>query len=119
MLRPISDDDDSTRTRTRRGEKRPASVGKPDYSPGDPNGLEIIDEGGAGEVATVTVACVTVGRVAGRWSLPVLPGKAEELVDTVVGGVGLERVGVARRCRCYTVGASPNLPDEWIDNPGP
>ena len=58
----------------------PATVGVPDYRPGDPHGFEIIDEGGTPRGPTRFVASPWSGWPA-EWSPPIL-GQFEDLVDT-------------------------------------
>ena len=95
----------------------PASVAKPDYVPGDPNGLVVIDEGaGTGMPRSLLHASPWDGWPA-EWNLPLL-GRAEELTDTAWAALDLNS-SVFSSMPPYLVGASPNLPDEWLDNPDP
>lgn len=93
----------------------PASVGAPDYDPGDPNGLVLIDEG-SGSGRGFLHASPWDGWPA-EWNLPVF-GPAEDLIDTAWAALDLN-CSVLASMPPYLVGASDNLPDEWIDNPDP
>ena len=110
-LRPI-DDDDTPNTNT--PGQPPASVAKPDYTPGDPNGFELIDEG-PGRPRGFIHASPWDGWPA-DWNLPVLGGATDDLVDTAWAAIDL-KASVFASMPVYMVGASPNLPDQWIDNP--
>ncbi len=94
----------------------PASVAKPDYDPGDPNGLVLVDEGSGGGGRSLIHASPWDGWPA-EWNLPIL-GSAETLVDTAWAALDLN-ASVFASMPPYLVGSSPNLPDEWIDNPDP
>ena len=114
-LRPIDDDD--TPNANAAGVP-PASVGKPDYTPGDPNGFELIDEGpGTPRPRSLLHASPWDGWPA-EWSLALNNGHSEDLIDTAWSALDLN-ASVFASMPVYTVGASPNLPDDWIDNPDP
>ena len=95
----------------------PASVGKPDYNAGDPNGLVIEDDGDPGRPfgGSLLHASPWDGWPA-EWNLPI--GRAEELTDVAWAALDLNS-SVFSSMPPYLVGASPNLPDEWLDNPDP
>lgn len=113
-LRPIDDTDDPNDNPSG---VPPASVGKPDYDPGDPHGLELIDEGpGVPRPRSLLHASPWDGWPA-EWNLPVF-GSAEDLVDTAWMALDLN-ASVFASMPPYLVGASANLPDEWLDNPDP
>ena len=113
-LRPIDDDDTPN---TNPPGQPPASVAKPDYTPGDPNGFEIIDEGPGRPRGTIFHASPWDGWPA-EWNMPVLGGNTEDLFDTAWAALDLNS-SVFASMPVYTVDASPNLPDGWIDNPDP
>jgi HK97 family phage portal protein len=95
----------------------PASVAKPDYTPGDPEGLVLVDEGpGARRPRSLLHASPWDGWPA-DWNLPLM-GRTSELTDTAWAALDLNS-SVFASMPPYMVGASPNLPDEWIDNPDP
>jgi HK97 family phage portal protein len=113
-LRPRDDDDTPN---TNPAGVAPASVAKPDYTPGDPNGFEVVDEGpGARWPRSLIHASPWDGWPA-DWSLPGM-GHVEDLTDTAWAALDLNS-SVFASMPPYMVGASPNLPDEWIDNPDP
>lgn len=95
----------------------PASVAKPDYTPGDPNGLEIVDEGPPPSWPRSILHASPWDGWPAEWNLPRF-GKAEELVDTAWAALDLN-ASVFASMPPYLVGASVNLPDEWLDNPDP
>ena len=95
----------------------PASVGKPDYSPGDADGLVLIDEGGGGAIPRSLLHASPWDGWPDSWAMP-LPGRVEDLVDTAWAALDLN-ASVFASMPVYMVGASPNLPDEWIDCPDP
>lgn len=114
-LRPIDDTDDPNGNPAG---VPPASVGKPDYTPGEPGALEIVDEGPGAPRGALLHASPWDGWPA-SWSTPTLPGRnLEELVDTAWNALDLN-ASVVASMPPYLVGASPNLPDEWLDNPDP
>lgn len=115
-LRPIDDND--TPNANPAGVP-PASVGKPDYNPGDPIGFEVIDEGaGVRRPRSLLHASPWDGWPA-EWNLPLLGGgSTEDLFDTAWSALDLN-ASVFASMPVYMVDASPTLPDEWIDNPDP
>jgi len=94
----------------------PASVAVPDYTAGDPNGFEIVDGGPGRPVPPLFHASPWDGWPA-EWNLPIL-GRTEQLVDVAWMALDLN-AHVFSSMPPYLVGASPNLPDEWLDNPDP
>ena len=114
-LRPIDDDD--TPNANPAGVP-PASVAKPDYDPGDPNGFELVDEGPGRPRGTIFHASPWDGWPA-EWNMPLLGGGSTgDLFDTAWAALDLNS-SVFASMPVYMVGASPNLPDGWIDNPDP
>ena len=94
----------------------PASVGPGDYTPGDPDGLVIVDEGPGRPLPPLFHASPWDGWPA-EWEMPIL-GPVENMVDVAWMALDLN-ASVFASMPPYLVGASPNLPDEWIDNPDP
>jgi HK97 family phage portal protein len=95
----------------------PASVGKPDYTPGDPAGLVLVDEGAGGGIGRTLFHASPWDGWPAEWSLPGM-SRAEDLIDTAWAALDLNS-SVFASMPPYLVGASPNLPDGWIDNPDP
>lgn len=94
-----------------------ASVGAPDYTAGDPNGLVLDDGGPGGNWPRSSLHASAWDGWPASWNLPGL-GQAETLVDTAWSALDLNS-SVFASMPPYLVGASPNLPDQWIDNPDP
>jgi Phage portal protein len=95
----------------------PASVGVPDYTPGDPNGLELVDEGPGRPIGGSLFHASPWDGWPAEWNLPLLGG-VEQMVDVAWQALDLN-ASVFASMPPYLVGASPNLPDEWLDNPDP
>ena len=94
----------------------PASVGKPDARAGDPNGL-VIEDGGPGDIwPRSTLHASPWDGWPDSWSLPI--GQAQDLSDIAWAAIDLNS-SVFSSMPPYLVGASSNLPDEWLDNPDP
>lgn len=113
-MRPVDDTDEPN---ANPAGVPPASVGKPDYTPGDPIGFEVIDEGPGRPRGRIFHATPWDGWPA-EWNMPLMGGRADELVDTAWAALDLN-ASVFASMPVYMVGASPTLPDEWIDNPDP
>jgi len=113
-LRPL---DDADVPNTNPPGVPPASVGVPDYTPGDPNGLEFIDEGTAPPFRGALFHASPWDGWPAEWNLPIL-GQVEQMVDVAWMALDLN-ASVFASMPPYLVGASANLPDEWIDNPDP
>ena len=94
----------------------PASVGVPDYEPGDTDGLVVESGPPAPPMGRLFHASPWDGWPA-EWNLPVL-GKVDELVDIAWMALDLNS-SVFASMPPYLVDASANLPDEWLDNPDP
>ena len=112
-LRPVDDTDDPNPNPPG---VPPASVAKPDYVPGDPHGLELVDEG-PGSPRGFLHASPWSGWPE-EWNLPLLGGPVEELVDTAWAALDLN-ASVFAAMPAYLDGASPNLPRDWLTNPDP
>jgi len=95
----------------------PASVGVPDYTPGDPNGLELVDEGSPPNRGVLLHASPWDGWPA-EWNLPTFGSAAADLTDVAWAALDLN-ASVFSTMPPYLVNASASLPDEWIDNPDP
>jgi HK97 family phage portal protein len=94
----------------------PASVGGADYTPGDPAGLVIVDEGVGQALPPLFHASPWDGWPA-EWEMPIL-GPVENMVDVAWMALDLN-ASVFASMPPYLVNASPNLPNEWLDNPDP
>jgi hypothetical protein len=94
----------------------PASVARPDYSPGAEGALELVDEGPPPSRGVLLHASPWDGWPE-TWSLPAF-GHLEPLVDTAWAAMDLNS-SVFASMPPYLVGASPNLPDDWLDSPDP
>ena len=111
-LRPIDDDDTPN---SNPSGITPASVAKPDYGSGEAGALEIVDEG-PGRPRGLIHASPWDGWPS-DWNMPLL-GRVEELTDIAWAALDLN-ASVFASMPVYLVGASPNLPDEWVDSPDP
>lgn len=112
-LRPLDDDD--TPNANPPGVP-PASVAKPDYTPGVEGALELVDEGPPPIRGALLHASPWDGWPA-EWNLPAF-GPVENLVDTAWSALDLN-ASVFSSMAPYLVNASPNLPDDWLDSPDP
>ena len=114
-LRPLDDDDTPN---TNPPGVPPATVAKPDYVPGDPDGLVLVDEGpGSPRPRSLLHASPWSGWPA-EWSLPLMGGNVENLVDTAWAALDLN-ASVFSSMPPYLVNAAVSLPDDWIDSPDP
>lgn len=113
-LRPLDDTDDPN---DNPAGVAPASVGKPDYTPGDPNGIELEVGGPGGVWPRSRLHASPWDGWPAEWNLPT-GGRVDALVDTAWAAMDLN-ASVFSSMPPYLVGASTNLPDEWLDNPDP
>jgi HK97 family phage portal protein len=95
----------------------PASVGVPDYRPGDPHGLELVEEEGPPPRGPTLFHASPWSGWPAEWNLPGF-GRVEDLIDTAWTALDLNS-RVFASMPPYLVGASPNLPRDWIDSPDP
>ena len=93
----------------------PASVGPPDYSPGDPNGMEVTGETGPPRQPP-PVAAPWDGWPA-EWSTPAW-GKVQTLSDIAWSCIDLN-CRVLSTMPPYLAGAAPSLVADWTHNPQP
>jgi HK97 family phage portal protein len=114
-LRPLDDDD--TPNPNPPGVP-PASVAKPDYTPGDPNGLVIEEGPPAPPWPRSLLHASPWDGWPSDWSLPTLGRAAENLTDVAWSALDLNS-SVFASMPPYLVGAAPSLPDDWLDNPDP
>ena len=104
-----------TPTRRAHGSCPPRSASS-DYNAGDPNGLVLEDGGPGGLIPRSMLHASPWDGWPAEWRLPI--GRAEELTDVAWAALDLN-ASVFASMPPYMVGASPNLPDEWLDNPDP
>jgi HK97 family phage portal protein len=113
-LRPIDDSD--TPNQNPAGVP-PASVGKPDYRPGDPNGLELVDEGAGTRWPRSLLHASPWSGWPAEWATPVF-GQVQNLTDTAWACLD-KNASIFSSMPPYLVGASPNLAADWLTNPDP
>ncbi len=99
----------------------PPSVGPGDYTPPTETppaiALEIADGGGPSWPRSLLHASAWDGWPA-DWNLPLLGRQGDDLVDIAWMALDLNS-SVFASMPVYLTNASPNLPDEWVDNPDP
>jgi HK97 family phage portal protein len=115
--RSLRPDDDVDLANSNPAGVPPASVGVPDYDAGDPVGLELVDEGPGRPFGGSLLHASPWDGWPSSWNLPVL-GPVENMIDVAWQALDLN-ASVFASMPPYLVNASPNLPDEWIDNPDP
>ena len=96
----------------------PATVGPPAWQPGDPNGLELIDEGPAPPWPRSRITPSPWSGWPNEWAPPMWSGRLEALTDTAWLCLDLNSSLLATMPP-YLVGASPSLPADWLNNPDP
>jgi len=95
----------------------PASVGVPDYTPGDPHGLEIVEAEGTPRGPTRFTASPWSGWPA-EWATPIL-GQFENLVDTAWMCLDLNASIIATMPPYTLTGGELVRPPSWMANPDP
>ena len=95
----------------------PASVGGADYTPGDPAGLVVDDGPPAPPWPRSWLHASPWDGWPAEWNLPAM-GQVDDLADMAWAALDLN-ASVFSTMPPYLVGASGNLPDEWLDNPDP
>jgi len=95
----------------------PASVGPPSYVPGEAGAVTFVDTGPAVPRNPPPRAAPWSGWPA-EWDTPNWWGHLNLLTDTAWACLDLNS-SVMATMPPYLVGASPNLPHAWIDNPDP
>jgi HK97 family phage portal protein len=97
----------------------PGTVGVIDtVIPGDPNGVELIDEGPGGPWPPSIIRPSPWSGWPAEWATPNWWGRLQTLTDTAWTCLDLNSSLLATMPP-YLVGASPSLPDDWLDNPDP
>jgi HK97 family phage portal protein len=98
----------------------PATVGEPDYTPGDPHGVEIIDEtaGVPPRGPTIFTASPWSGWPA-EWSTPILNGNLEQLVDTAWMCLDLNASVIATMPPYVLRADGLTQAPSWMQNPDP
>ena len=98
----------------------PASVGVPDYRPGDPHGVEIIDEtaGVPPRGPTRFTASPWSGWPA-EWNTPILGGNYASLVDTAWKCLDMNASIISTMPPYATRNNAPIAPPAWLTNPDP
>lgn len=95
----------------------PASVGVPDYVPGDPDGLVLLDDGPSTRGPTRFNASPWSGWPA-EWATPIL-GQYENLVDTAWMCLDLNASVIATMPPYAVTGGGLAKPPTWLENPDP
>ena len=95
----------------------PATVGPPDYTPGDPNGVEIIDEGPPPPRMGPPRSSPWSGWPT-EWQTPGW-GQLETLVDTAWSCLDLNASIIATMPPYATQGEGISAPPGWLPNPDP
>jgi len=96
----------------------PATVGDDVARPGDPHGLELVDEGPGDRWPRSIIRPSPWAGWPAEWATPNWSGSVANLSDTAWGCLDLNSSLLATMPP-YLVGASPTLPDDWLDNPDP
>jgi len=95
----------------------PATVGVPDYQPGDPHGVEIIDEGPSTRGPTRFTASPWSGWPA-EWATPIMGG-IDDLVDTAWTCLDLNASIIATMPPYTLTGGKLASSPSWLVNPDP
>ena len=95
----------------------PATVGPDVYRPGDPHGLELVDEGRGLPWPRSTIRPSPWSGWPEEWATP-LWNQLEALTDTAWMCIDLN-ASILATMPPYLVGASPSLPTDWLQNPDP
>lgn len=96
----------------------PSTVGPPSATPGDPNGLDVVE---VGEPAPWPRSVVRPSRWAGypaEWDVPLWGGRTTDLTDTAWACIDLN-ARVVSIMPPYLVGAATSLNADWLNNPDP
>jgi HK97 family phage portal protein len=96
----------------------PATVGPPSARAGDPNGLELISTGSPSRFGPPRIRASTWSGWPSEWDTPNFANQIEALTDTAWTCLDLN-ASLISTMPPYLVGASANLPDEWLNNPDP
>jgi HK97 family phage portal protein len=96
----------------------PASVGVPDYRPGDPHGVEISGDGGPPRGRTMFTASPWSGWPA-EWNTPIMGGQYGNLVDTAWACLDKNSSIISTMPPYATRGHAPVEPPAWLSNPDP
>jgi HK97 family phage portal protein len=97
----------------------PATVGPPSATPGDPNGVEFIDEGPTGRpFGAGPPRPVAWSGWPAEWATPNWFGRTQALTDTAWACLDLN-ASIFSSMPPYLVGAAPSLSADWIINPDP
>lgn len=96
----------------------PASVGANAATPGDPHGVQFVDEGPAPPWPRSTIRPSPWSGWPAEWATPNWYGRVEALTDTAWACLDLNS-RVLATMPPYLVGASPSLPVDWLNNPDP
>jgi HK97 family phage portal protein len=96
----------------------PATVGPPSAVPGDPNGVEIIDEGTGPPWPRSRIVPSPWSGWPAEWDTPNWYGRVEDLTDTAWTCLDLNSSLMATMPP-YLVNAAPSLPTDWLNNPDP
>ena len=96
----------------------PATVGPPTARPGDPNGLELVDEGvGTPWPRSVLRPSAWSGWPA-EWDTPNWGGHLHQLTDTAWAALD-KNASIFSSMPPYLVNAAPSLSADWLTNPDP
>jgi HK97 family phage portal protein len=95
----------------------PATVGPDVARPGDPNGLELIDEGPGQPWPPSIIRPSAWSGWPAEWATPAW-GHLQTLTDTAWTCLDLN-ASLLATMPPYLVGASASLPDDWLTNPDP
>jgi HK97 family phage portal protein len=114
-LRPIDDTDAPNGNPTG---VPPASVGKPDYRPGDPSGVTLVDEGPGGRWPRSLLHASPWSGWPAEWNTPLWQGQVNNLTDTAWACLD-KNASIFSSMPPYLVGAAPSLSADWLTNPDP
>jgi HK97 family phage portal protein len=96
----------------------PASVGPPSYVPGEAGAVVFVESTPAGPWRSGPPKASPWSGWPAEWDTPNWWGQLNMLTDTAWACLDLNS-SVMATMPPYLVGASPNLPDAWLDNPDP
>ena len=96
----------------------PATVGQPDYTPGDPHGLEFIEADGPPPRGPTVFSASPWSGWPAEWNTPIL-GQYNNLVDTAWACLDRNSAIISTMPPYATRARAPIDPPAWLSNPDP